>query len=82
MSRLLVALQFGLIALVALRVQPARIGPAFLFLVAAGVAVGGWSALAGVLAVKARREERDLVLRHPGYGEYRAGTRAIIPFLF
>ncbi|HEX4942861.1 MAG TPA: methyltransferase [Usitatibacteraceae bacterium] len=140
MSRLLVALQFGLIALVALRVQPARIGPAFMVLMAAGVAVGGWAlaanrpgnffirpeprpggrlvthgpyafvrhpmylavllataafavagdewqwvawfALAGVLAAKARREERGLVLQHPGYEAYRAKTRAIVPYLF
>ena len=140
MSRLLVALQFGLIALIAVRLEPARIGPAFVVLLAAGAAVGGWAlaanrpgnfnirpdprpggrlvthgpyawvrhpmylavllamaafavagdgwqwvawaALAGVLAAKARREERGLVRLQAGYAEYRARTRAIIPFLF
>ena len=140
MSRLLVALQFGLMALIALRVDQDRVGAAFIALMAAGVAVGGWAlaanrpgnfhirpdphptgrlvthgpyahvrhpmylavllamaafavagdgwqwvawiALAGVLAAKARREERGLALLHPGYEEYRARTRAIVPFLF
>lgn len=140
MSRLLVALQFGLMALLALRVDPARVGPAFIALMAAGVAVGGWAlaanrpgnfnirpeprpdgrlvttgpyahvrhpmylsvllamaafavagdgwqwgawgALAAVLAAKVRREERALVILHPGYEAYRERTRAIIPFLF
>ena len=139
MSRLLVALQFGLIALIAVRLEPARIGPGFVVLLAAGAAVGGWAlaanrpgnfnirpdprpggrlvthgpyawvrhpmylavllamaafavagdgwqwvawaALAGVLAAKARREERGLVRLRTGYAEYRARTRAIIPFL-
>jgi protein-S-isoprenylcysteine O-methyltransferase Ste14 len=137
-SRLLVALQFGLIALIALRVEPSRIGPAFMVLLVTGLAVGAWAlaanrpgnfnirpepkegaslvthgpyrwvrhpmylavtvtmaafcaagdalqwgmwvALLGVLAAKARREERDLVRLHPGYEAYRARTRAIIPF--
>lgn len=43
MSRLLVTLQFGLMALLALRVDAARVGPAFIALMAAGVAVGGWA---------------------------------------
>lgn len=43
MSRLLVALQFGLMMLIALRVQPDRVGPAFLLLLAAGIAIGGWA---------------------------------------
>lgn len=43
MSRLLVVLQFGLLAMVALRVEPARIGVAFLALMVAGLAVGGWA---------------------------------------
>ena len=38
-------------------------------------------ALAAVLFAKARREERLMVLAHPGYAEYRARTRAIIPFV-
>jgi protein-S-isoprenylcysteine O-methyltransferase Ste14 len=139
-SRLLVALQFVLIALAGVRVQPARIGAAFFALLAVGAAVGLWAlaanrpgnfnirpephpegrlvvrgpyslvrhpmylavllvtaglaaagdpwqwaiwaALAAVLAAKARREERQLVLLHPGYAAYRERTRAIIPFLF
>lgn len=139
MSRLLVALQFGLVALIALRVEPARIGPAFMALLVAGLAVGAWAlaanrpgnfnirpdlreggtlvthgpyrwvrhpmylavpvtmaafcvagdaiqwgmwvALLGVLAAKARREERGLVVAHPGYAGYRARTRAILPFI-
>jgi protein-S-isoprenylcysteine O-methyltransferase Ste14 len=36
---------------------------------------------AAVLLVKARREERGMALAHPGYAEYRARTRAIVPFL-
>ncbi len=58
-------------------------------LVMAGVAIAGdgwqwagWLALAAVLAAKARREEQGLARVHPGYAAYRAGTRAIIPFLF
>lgn len=139
MSRLLVALQFGLIALIAWRADPARIGPAFVALLVAGLAVGAWAlaanrpgnfnirpevkegatlvthgpyrwvrhpmylavtvtmaafcaagdaiqwgmwvALLGVLAAKARREERGLVVAHPGYAGYRARTRAILPFI-
>lgn len=38
-------------------------------------------ALAAVLVAKARREERGLALVHPGYADYRARTRAIIPFV-
>jgi protein-S-isoprenylcysteine O-methyltransferase Ste14 len=138
-SRLLVALQFGLIALIASRVEPARIGPAFVVLLVAGLAVGAWAlaanrpgnfnirpepreggslvthgpyrwvrhpmylavtvtmaafcaagdalqwgmwaALLGVLVAKARREERGLIVAHPGYAGYRARTRAILPFI-
>ncbi|NJD87213.1 MAG: DUF1295 domain-containing protein [Betaproteobacteria bacterium] len=43
---------------------------------------GAWVALAAVLAAKARREERGLATLHPGYEDYRARTRAIVPFLF
>lgn len=139
MSRLLVALQFGLIALIAVRVVPGRIGPAFAVLLVAGLAVGAWAlaanrpgnfnirpelkeggtlvthgpyrwvrhpmylavtvtmaafcvagdaiqwglwvALVAVLAAKARREERGLLVAHPGYAGYRARTRAILPFI-
>jgi len=38
-------------------------------------------ALAAVLYAKARREERGLALVHSGYADYRARTRAIIPFV-
>ena len=41
-----------------------------------------WVALAAVLAAKALREEKGLADLHPGYGAYRARTRAIIPFVF
>jgi len=41
----------------------------------------GWVALGTVLIAKARREERLLSLSHPGYADYRARTRAIIPFI-
>jgi protein-S-isoprenylcysteine O-methyltransferase Ste14 len=139
-SRLLVALQFGLMALIAVRLDPAAVGFGFLALVVLGLAVGGWALwanrpgnfhirpdphpegalvthgpyarvrhpmylsvllvmaafalagdawqwlawalLAGVLAAKARREERGLAILHPGYEAYRARTRAIVPFLF
>jgi protein-S-isoprenylcysteine O-methyltransferase Ste14 len=40
-----------------------------------------WAALGLVLLAKARREERGLDLAHPGYADYRARTRAIIPFV-
>jgi protein-S-isoprenylcysteine O-methyltransferase Ste14 len=43
LSRLLVALQFGLMALLALRLETARIGPAFVGLLASGAAVGAWA---------------------------------------
>jgi len=39
-------------------------------------------ALAVVLDVKRRREEAWLVDRYPGYADYRARTRALIPFLY
>jgi len=139
-SRLLVALQFGLIAVMVLRTDPSRLGLAFAALVACGLAVGLWAIsanrpgnfnirpepkeggrlvtagpyrwirhpmylavlvsmaafvvagdaaqgalwllLAIVLAAKAVREERGLVLVHPGYAAYRSGTRAILPFVF
>jgi protein-S-isoprenylcysteine O-methyltransferase Ste14 len=139
-SRALVAAQFGLMALMAVRVEPARLGAGFAVLLGAGAAVGiwalsanrpgnfnirpdpregarlvtggpyahvrhpmylavllamagvalagdawqwaAWLALAGVLAAKARREERLLALAHPGYGKYRSATRAIIPGLY
>ena len=41
-----------------------------------------WLLLAGVLAAKAVREERGLVLAHPGYAAYRERTRAILPFVY
>lgn len=57
-------------------------------LFAAAFAVAGdpaqwllWVALAAVLYAKALREERGLLLAHPGYADYRARTRAIIPFV-
>jgi protein-S-isoprenylcysteine O-methyltransferase Ste14 len=139
-SRLLVALQFGLIAVMVLRTDPSRLGLAFVALVAGGLAVGLWAIsanrpgnfnirpepkeggslvtggpyrwirhpmylavlvvmaafvlagdaaqdalwvlLAAVLAAKAVREERGLVLVHPGYAAYRERTRAILPFVF
>lgn len=139
MSRLLVALQFGLIAIIAVRADPARMGPAFVALLVAGLAVGAWAlaanrpgnfnirpeikegatlvthgpyrwvrhpmylavmvtmaafcaagdavqwglwaALLGVLAAKARREERGLLVAHPAYAGYRARTRAILPYI-
>lgn len=139
MSRLLVALQFGLMALIAVRLDSDAIGALYVVLMVLGIAVGAWAlavnrpgninirpdprpdgrlvtagpyawvrhpmylsvllvmaafclggdawqwlawlALAGVLAAKARREERALVLLHPGYEAYRARTRAIVPFL-
>jgi protein-S-isoprenylcysteine O-methyltransferase Ste14 len=40
-----------------------------------------WAALLAVLAAKALREERQLPLFHPGYADYRARTRAIVPFI-
>jgi len=40
-----------------------------------------WLALAAVLYAKALREERGLPLVHPDYPDYRARTRAILPFL-
>ncbi len=137
--RLLVALQFGLMALLALRAEPRAAGPLAVALLAAGVAVGlwalsanrpgnffirplprpgghlvtsgpyafvrhpmylavlllcaglaaagdpwqwaAWSALALVLAEKARREERGLAGQHAQYAAYRRRTRAIIPFV-
>ena len=140
MSRLLVALQFGLIAVMVLRTDPSRLGLAFVALVACGLAIGLWAIsanrpgnfnirpepkeggslvtggpyrwirhpmylavlvtmaaflvagdaaqgalwvlLAVVLAAKAVREERGLVLVHPGYAAYRSSTRAIIPLVF
>lgn len=140
MSRLLVALQFGLIAAMVLRLNPSRTGFAFAALLAAGLAIGLWAIsanrpgnfnirpdpkeggalvtagpyrwirhpmylavlvtmaafvasgdaaqallwllLAAVLAAKAVREERGLVLVHPGYAAYRERTRAILPFVF
>lgn len=139
MSRLLVALQFALIAILAARAFPWRIDAAFALPLALGVATGLWAlaanrpgnfhirpepkpggrlvtggpyrwvrhpmylavlvtmaafcaagdaaqwalwlALAGVLFAKAVREERGLPLLHPGYDEYRARTRAILPFI-
>lgn len=139
MSRLLVALQFGLMALIAVRLDSDAIGALYVVLMVLGIAVGAWAlavnrpgninirpdprpdgrlvtagpyawvrhpmylsvllvmaafclggdawqwlswlALAGVLAAKARREERALALLHPGYEAYRARTRAIVPFL-
>jgi protein-S-isoprenylcysteine O-methyltransferase Ste14 len=137
-SRVLVALQFGLIALVMVRFDLSGVGPWHFVLLPAGFAVGAWAfwtnrpdninirpepkpggtlvtggpyrfvrhpmylavmlfsagfvghdplqwlalgALAAVLFAKARREERLMVLAHPGYVEYRARTRAIIPFV-
>ncbi len=43
MSSLLVALQFGLIALMAVRLDAGSIGPGFVALLGAGVAVGAWA---------------------------------------
>jgi protein-S-isoprenylcysteine O-methyltransferase Ste14 len=139
-SRLLVALQFGLITVMILRGDPSRLGLAFMALAAGGFAIGLWAIsanrlgnfnirpepkeggtlvtggpyrwirhpmylavlvamaafvvagdaaqgllwvlLAAVLAAKAVREERGLVLVHPGYAAYRERTRAIFPFIF
>ena len=46
MSRLLVALQFGLIALLAIRAFPWRPDLAFALLLAAGMAIGAWALVA------------------------------------
>lgn len=43
MSRLLVALQFGLMGLMVLRTAPSRLGLAFAGLLAAGLAIGLWA---------------------------------------
>lgn len=43
MSTLLVALQFGLIALLAWRMETGRAGTVFWVLLAAGIAVGAWA---------------------------------------
>lgn len=40
-----------------------------------------WAALGAVLLAKARREERGMALAHPAYADYRARTRAILPFV-
>ncbi len=42
----------------------------------------GWMALLLVLGLKARAEERLLLLRYPDYASYRQATRALIPFLW
>ncbi len=39
------------------------------------------AALGSVLLAKARREERGMALAHPAYADYRARTRAILPFV-
>lgn len=38
-------------------------------------------ALATLLSLKARREERRLCLLHPGYAEAMGATPAIVPFV-
>ena len=43
MSRLLVALQFGLMALVAVRIESGGIGIAYVVLLVSGTAVGAWA---------------------------------------
>ena len=138
-SRLLVAMQFALMAIVVARASPANASPAGGALLAASAFVGLWAlasnrpgnfnirpepkeggrlvthgpyrwvrhpmylavllftaafatagdawqwaalaALAAVLLAKARREERGMALAHPGYADYRARTRAIVPFI-
>jgi protein-S-isoprenylcysteine O-methyltransferase Ste14 len=138
-SRLLVAMQFALMAIVVARASPANASPAGVVLLAASAFVGLWAlasnrpgnfnirpepkeggrlvthgpyrwvrhpmylavllftaafatagdawqwaalaALAAVLFAKARREERGMALAHPGYADYRARTRAIVPFI-
>jgi protein-S-isoprenylcysteine O-methyltransferase Ste14 len=42
-SRLLVALQFGLMALIAVRIESGGIGIAYVALLVAGIAVGAWA---------------------------------------
>ena len=138
-SRILVAMQFALMAIVVARASPANASPAGVVLLAASAFVGLWAlasnrpgnfnirpepreggslvthgpyrwvrhpmylavllftaafatagdawqwaalaALAAVLFAKARREERGMALAHPGYADYRARTRAIVPFI-
>ena len=46
MSSLLVALQFGILALIVTRAFPLRAGPAFGVLLAAGGAIGAWALFA------------------------------------
>ena len=41
-----------------------------------------WVALATVLGLKVRREERMLLARYPDYAAYRARTHRIVPGLF
>ena len=70
MSRLLVALQFGLIALIALRVEPARIGPAFVVLLVAGLAVGAWALAAnrpGNFNIRPDLKEGGTLVTHGPY---------------
>ncbi|HXF45374.1 MAG TPA: isoprenylcysteine carboxylmethyltransferase family protein [Burkholderiaceae bacterium] len=59
---------------------------AFLLLTLAAVAADArawrgavWLALAAVLYAKARREERYLLQRHPGYAEYLRNTKRFLP---
>jgi protein-S-isoprenylcysteine O-methyltransferase Ste14 len=51
----------------------------------AGESIWGWACLIGlciVLATKATLEERWMLAEHPGYAEYRAGTRRFVPWVF
>jgi protein-S-isoprenylcysteine O-methyltransferase Ste14 len=69
-SALLVALQFGLIALIAWRVEPARMGAASGILLGAGLAVGAWALSAnrpGNFNIRPEPREGGALVTHGPY---------------
>ncbi len=70
MPTILVALQFGLIGLIAVRMEPARAGLAFWALLAAGVLVGAWALAAnrpGNFNIRPEPKEGAVLVTHGPY---------------
>lgn len=59
------------------------VGSLGLLLAAPGAAIGlAWLALAVVLTLKARTEERGMLITHPDYANYMRRTKRFIPAVF